>query len=78
MVALAAEEEVEGEELEEEAVLFGEVAWRGKRSKEGQEEGESEEGGDNAKALFLGRGKRMKMPRARRGLERARCPRFHE
>ena len=30
---LAAEEEVEGEELEEEAVLFGEVAWRGKRSK---------------------------------------------
>ena len=48
---LAAEEEVEGKELEEEAVLFGEVAWSGKRSKEIKEEGESEEGGESAEGL---------------------------
>ena len=51
---LAAEEEVEGKELEEEAVLFGEVAWRGERSKEGKEEGESEEGGESAEGLSQG------------------------
>ena len=48
---LAAEEEVEGKELEEEAVLFGEVAWRDKPSKEGKEEGESEEGGESAEGF---------------------------
>ena len=51
---LAAEEEVEGKELEEEAVLFGEVAWRGERSKEVKEKGESEEGGESAEGLSQG------------------------
>ena len=48
---LAAEEEVEGKELEEEAVLFGEVAWWDKPRKEGKEERDCKEGGESAEGF---------------------------
>ena len=47
---MAADEEVEGQELKEETVLFRIVAWRRKPVVIGQEDCESEQGGENAQA----------------------------